>query len=53
MKIKELDRVKLKDGREATIMDILGPDYVVDIGESEEEYDTIIIKFDEIEEVLS
>lgn len=53
MELKEFDRVMLKDGREATIMDSLGADYVVDVGEGEEDFDTILISAEKIEKVLS
>lgn len=45
----QFDEVKLKDGRQGTIVDTMGPDYVVDIGENESEFDTIIVKPEEIE----
>lgn len=45
---KEFDRVKLKDGRIGTVMDYAGPDYVVDVGKSEKDYDTIMVKPEEI-----
>ena len=44
MEYQIFDRVKLKDGRSGTIMDMMGPDFVVDIGQSDEEYDTILVK---------
>lgn len=46
---KEFERVKLKDGRIGTVMDHAGQDYVVDVGETEEDYDTILVKPEEIE----
>lgn len=45
----QFDEIKLKDGRQGTIVDTMGPDYVVDIGEDESEFDTIIVKQEEIE----
>lgn len=45
----QFDTVRLKDGRTGTIIDTIGPDYVVDIGESEEDYDTIMATPEEIE----
>ena len=45
----QFDEIKLKDGRQGTIVDTMGPDYVVDIGENESEFDTIIVKPEEIE----
>lgn len=49
MEYQIFDRVKLKDGRSGTIMDMMGLDFVVDIGQSDEEYDTILVKPEEIE----
>lgn len=45
----QFDEIKLKDGRQGTIVDTMGPDYVVDIGEDESDFDTIIVKPEEIE----
>ena len=45
---KEFDTVKLKDGRIGTIVDKLGPDYVVDVGDKEEDYDTILVSEEDI-----
>ena len=45
----QFDEVKLKDGRRGTIVDTMGPDYVVDIGGKESEFDTIIVKPEEID----
>lgn len=52
MEIKQFDEVLLKDGRKGTVVDQMGPDYVVDIGETEEDFDTIIAKPEEIEKKL-
>ena len=49
---KEFDLVKLKDGRTGSIVDKIGQDYVVDVGEKEEDFDTILVKHEEIERVL-
>ena len=49
MEYQIFDRVKLKDGRSGTIVDAMGPDFVVDIGQTDEEYDTILVKPEEIE----
>lgn len=46
---QEFDKIKLKDGRKGIIVDTMGPDYVVDVGEDESEFDTIIVKPEEIE----
>ena len=45
----QFDEIKLKDGRQGSIVDTMGPDYVVDIGGKESEFDTIIVKPEEIE----
>ena len=46
----QFDEIKLKDGRQGSVVDTMGPDYVVDIGEDEAEFDTIIVKPEEIED---
>lgn len=48
---KQFKRLKLKDGRIGTVMDHAGPDYVIDVGESEKDYDTILVKPEEIEKI--
>lgn len=49
MVYEQYDTVRLKDGRTGTIMDKVGPDYVIDVGESEEDFDTIMATPEEIE----
>lgn len=49
MERKLYETVKLKDGREAVIVEMLGPDYIVDVGSSPEDWDTILVKEDEID----
>ena len=49
MPYHQFDEIKLKDGRQGSVVDTMGPDYVVDIGENESEFDTIIVKPEEIE----
>lgn len=41
-------RVRLRDFSVATVVDRLGPDYIVDIGSDESDWDTIEISTDEI-----
>ena len=41
-------RVRLRDLSVATIVDRLGPDYIVDIGSNESDWDTVQISADEI-----
>lgn len=45
---KIYDNIKLKDGREGIIVDVLGPDYVVDVGSSPEDWETILVTPEEI-----
>lgn len=45
-------KILLKNNKIGIIVDYLGPDYVVDIGTTEDEYDTIIVKDDEIKCVI-
>lgn len=53
MEIKEFDIVLLKDGREASIVDKLGKTFVAEVGESEADYETILVEPEEIERILS
>ena len=49
MKRKLYDTIKLKDGRAAIIVECLGSDvYIVDVGESPEDWDTILIEESDI-----
>lgn len=52
---QQYETVLLKDGREATIVEILGPEaYIADVGSSPEDWDTIwLLKDDEIDHSLS
>lgn len=43
MKYKLYDRVILTDGRLGTIVDIVGTDYIVDIGWNTKSFDTIMV----------
>lgn len=53
-KIKDFDQVLLKDGREGAVVEILGDQelFLVDIGSSPEDWETIEVKRDEIEKVI-
>lgn len=52
MKIEEFDTVILKNGQSATIVEKLSEDtFIVDIGDSPKDWDTITITIDEIEKV--
>lgn len=49
-KIDTLDVVLLKDGREATIVEKFSEtDFLVDVGSSPEDWDTIFVTLDNIE----
>lgn len=45
-------KVKLKDGRVATVVDTLGEDFVVDVGTSLDDWDTIIVSANDIDRYL-
>lgn len=53
-KIKQYDTVRLKDGQRAAVVEILGDQeiFIVDVGSSPEDWDTITEKRDDIEKVL-
>ncbi|WP_218975511.1 hypothetical protein [Peptoniphilus catoniae] len=54
LKIKEFDRVLLKDGREADIMEVLSDeDFIGDVGSGPSDWETIDIKMNDIVKVLS
>ncbi len=54
IKINEFDRVLLKDGREADIMEVLSDeDFIGDVGFGPSDWETIDIKIDDIDKVLS
>lgn len=51
MKVKQYDTIVLKDGREACVVEILSEDtFIVDVGSSEKDWDTITIKKQDINE---
>lgn len=53
MEIREFDHVLLKDGRQGDVMDFLGPDtFMVDVQIKPGAWDTIVVKREEITEVL-
>lgn len=50
MKIEQYDIVKLKDGREAVVVEKFDDkNFLVDIGKSPEDWDTIPVTLDDIE----
>lgn len=53
MKIKLYSTVRLKDGREGAVVDMDGPDhYLVDVGSSPKDWETISVPASEILEVV-
>lgn len=54
MKIKEFDRVKLKDGREGDVMEVFGDqeDFIITIGEGPHDWEDIDVSIDDIEKVI-
>ena len=53
MSIKQFDTVLLKDGRTAAVMEVFeNKAFLVDVGDSPENWDTISIIIDDIEKVL-
>lgn len=47
-KYNQFDSVILKDGRVAAIVDFIGDHYIVDVGSSPEDWDTIEVQGDDI-----
>lgn len=53
MDVKQYDDVKLKDGRTGTVVEVFdGKGFLVDVGSSPKDWETIDVKIDEIEAVL-
>jgi len=54
MSISQYDRIRLKDGREGCVVEILGDQdiFIVDVGSSSKDWDTIEVKQDEIQSVI-
>lgn len=54
MKIEQYDTVKLIDGREGCVVEKLSEtDFLVDVGSSPTDWDTVDVKLEQIEKVLS
>lgn len=54
LEIKEFDRVLLKDGREADIMEVLSDeDFIGDVGSGPSDWETIDIKISDVVKILS
>ena len=49
---KPYDVVRLKDGRQATIVESFENEYIVDVGDSPENWDSFDIKGEDIEEII-
>lgn len=53
MQIKEFDTVLLKDGREASVMEVFDDKaFIVDVGSSPTDWETINVTADQIEKVI-
>ena len=54
MTVKQYDKIRLKDGRTCTIVDILkeGADYIVDVDLPGPDWETIEIKHEDIDEII-
>lgn len=53
MEVKEFDRVLLKDGREASIVEAFdNKAFIADVGSSPKDWETIDITIDDIEKVI-
>lgn len=53
LKIEQYDTVLLKDGREGSVVEKFSEtNFLVDVGTSEKDWDTIDIKLEAIEKVL-
>ena len=51
-KYSEYQTVLLKDGGQATIVEIVGSSYIADVGSSPSDWDDIVIKDEDIVSVL-
>lgn len=53
MKIEQYSTVLLKDGREAAVVEVLSEDtFIVDVGSSPKDWETIDVKIEDIEKIL-
>ena len=54
MKIKEFDRVLLKNGREGDVMEVFGDqeEFIVTVGEGPKDWEDIVVTIDDIEKVI-
>lgn len=47
--IEQYEVIMLKDGTKGTVVDYAGPDYIVDIGDSPNNWDTIEVRYQDVE----
>ena len=53
MKVKQFDTVLLKDGREAAVVEAYeNKAFIVDVGDSPKNWETISVTIDDIEKVI-
>lgn len=54
MKIKQFDRVRLKDGREGDVMEVLGDQeaFIITIGDGPHDWEDIDVSIGDIEKVI-
>lgn len=53
MDAKQYDTVRLKDGRIGLVLEVFeGKGYIVETGTSSEDWDTVPVAIDEVEEVI-
>lgn len=51
MSYEQYQNIKLKDGRDGIIVEVLSPtDFIVDVGSSPKDWETIFVKAEEISE---
>lgn len=51
MEYEQYQNIKLKDGRNGIIVEVLSPtDFIVDVGSSPKDWETIFVKTEEISE---
>ncbi len=54
MGVKQYDTVRLKDGRTGLVLEVFeGKGYIVEVGSSSVDWDTIPVGIDEVEEVIA
>lgn len=54
MTIKQYDTIRLKDGRVGVVVEVFGEtDFLVDVGYSPADWETVEVSIDEIETVIN